>query len=90
MHTWPNQYCSGRATRSLGGSFSIVTMHGHGEQLTHVVPHQVLHGFELGPRGDVVATHVQFPDLIMLYVILSLLVPITDGQGEGTCVGRVT
>lgn len=90
MRTWPNQ-CSGRASPSLGICFSIVAAaQGRGEQLTHVVPHQVLHGFELGPRGDVVTTHVQLPDLIMLHVILSLLVPITDGQGEGTCVGRVT
>lgn len=53
------------------------------------MPHQVLHGFELGPRGDVVATHVQLSDLVMLYVVASVLVPVTDGQGVGTWVERV-
>lgn len=59
-------------------------MVGHTEQLTHVVPHQVLYGVKLGPCGDVVAARVQLSDLIMLYVIASVLIPVTDGQGVGT------
>lgn len=70
-------------------SVSPSGQHGHREQLTHVMPHQVLHGFELGPCGDVVATRVQLSDLIMLYVVASVLVPVTDGQGVGTWVERV-
>lgn len=75
----------GLATTSLGdglvlqASVSPSGQHGHSEQLTHVVPHQVLHGFELGPCGDVVAARVQLSDLIMLYVVTSALVPVTDG-----------
>lgn len=83
------------ATTSLGDRFVLQAsvspsgQHGHSEQLTHVVPHQVLHRFELGPSRDVVAARVQLPDFIMLYVVTSALVPVTDGQGVGTWVERV-
>ena len=52
------------------------------------MPHQVLHGVELGPCGDVVAARVQLSDLIMLYVVASFLIPVTDGQGVGAWVER--
>lgn len=43
--------------------------------------HQLLHGVKLRACGDVVATVVEFADLIMLDVVSFVLVPITDGQG---------
>lgn len=43
--------------------------------------HQLLHGVKLGPCGDVVATVVEFADLVMLDVVSFVVVPITDGQG---------
>ena len=51
---------------------------------TWVVEHQLLQGLKLSPGGDVVASAVQLADLVMLDVISFHVVPVPDGQGEGT------
>lgn len=53
-------------------------------RVTCVVLHQLLHGVELRPGGDVVAPVVKFADLIVLDVVPLVVVPVADGQREGT------
>lgn len=57
---------------------------GNTGRLTFVVLYQLLHGVKLGPGGDVVAPVVQLADLIVLDVVALVVVPVADGQREGT------
>lgn len=52
---------------------------------TCIVFDELLQRVELGPCGDVVATAVQLPDLVVLDVVALGLVPVSYGEGEGTC-----
>lgn len=44
---------------------------------------ELLQGFKLGPGGDVVASAVQFTDLIVFDVVALNVVPVLDGEGVG-------
>lgn len=46
---------------------------------------ELLQRVKLSPRGDVVAAAVQLPDLVMFDVVALGLVPVSYGEGEGTC-----
>lgn len=46
---------------------------------------KLLQRVKLGPRCDVVAAAVQLPDLVMFDVVALGLVPVSYGEGEGTC-----
>lgn len=52
---------------------------------TCVVFDELLQRVELGPRGDVVAAAVQLSDFVVLDVVALGLVPVSYGEGEGTC-----
>lgn len=52
---------------------------------TCVMLHQLLHGVKLGSCGDVIATVVQFADLIVLNVVSLVVVPVTNRQRVSTC-----
>lgn len=62
--------------------------------LTGVVLDKLLEGLELSPGGDVVASVVQFTDLVMLDVISLDVIPVLDGErvrpwnGDNTCVNK--
>lgn len=49
---------------------------------------ELLQRVKLGPRGDVVAAAVQLPDLVVLDVVALGLIPVSYGEGEGTCATR--
>lgn len=52
---------------------------------TCVMFHQLLHAVKLGPCGDVIATVVQFADLIVLNVVSLVVIPVTNRQRVSTC-----
>lgn len=52
---------------------------------TCIVLYQLLYSVKLGPRGDVVATVVEFANLVMLDVVPFVVIPVTDRQRVSTC-----
>lgn len=56
---------------------------------TCIVLYQLQYSVKLGPRGDVVATVVEFANLIMLDVVPFVVIPVTDRQRVSTWVKRV-